>query len=373
MISVINFKRNILGFLGINLSLIGFLTLLCFIVDPFCIFHKPWFRQAKFFGVEVLMNLGQIESYLKNSVDFDTILVGTSHTENTLGDDVTQAVHGKGSLKLCLSGGRPIELECMIRTALPSKSLKNIVYGFEIYSFRGPANTPHPQREFPYELYRNKLRILFNKQNLKYSLGLSFTKHLYYDLNRLYYYWDWLEIQDMYKKYISEGAVEEYRKCASCFKDYKINRNFNDFSAIETHLLPLIRENPDINFYIPIIPYSWLWFTTPKHLDDAFALQRYLVEKCSAFKNVKIYGFHDTKIVNNIKNYYNFSHYQPDINRYMMHCIEHDLHRLTPENIDAYEQAMLKNLKEFEIDFHKFDRMDTLEDLIEMDKSRENL
>ncbi len=111
-----------------------------------------------------------------------------------------------------------------------------------------------------------------------------------------------------------------------------------------------------------------MWFQTSKQLNDAFALQRYLVEKCSTFKNVKIYGFHDTKIVNNIKNYYNSSHYQPEINRYMMYCIEHDLHRLTLENIDTYEQAMLKNLKEFEADFRKFDHMDTLEDLIEQDK-----
>ena len=65
--------------------------------------------------------------------------------------------------------------------------------------------------------------------------------------------------------------------------------------------------------------------------------------------NVHIYGSHDCKFPHNLANYYNESHYQPDVNRYMMFSIKNNLHILTPENIDLYEQQMLENLKNFEI------------------------
>ncbi len=53
----------------------------------------------------------------------------------------------------------------------------------------------------------------------------------------------------------------------------------------------------------------------------------------------------------------------------MLYSIKHDLHRLTPENIDLYEQRMLENLKKFEIK-ESYSHMDSLEDLIRQEATK---
>ena len=151
-------KRNLLSFLYLNIIFYVSTLALCLIVDPFCIFHKPIFKNHRFFANEVFMNLGQIETFLTKTNDYDSILIGTSHTENFYANDITQAFGSVGTLKLCLSGGYPIELETITQKAIDTGKVKNVVYGFEIYGFSEPKNTPHQQRVFPYNVYKNKLR-----------------------------------------------------------------------------------------------------------------------------------------------------------------------------------------------------------------------
>ena len=297
------------------------------------------------------MDLGMIETFLKKTNDYDTILVGTSHTENYLANEITDALNSKGTLKLCLSGGYPVELETIIRKAISSKKIKDIVYGFECYGFSVPANTPHQDRVFPYSLYKNPILFLFDRTSLKNSIKyLRIQKFKYYDdLNKLYYYWDEDNIQSMHKNFVSKENLSDVRRHFPNYKNFVNKKNFNDFSAIDLHLLPLMRENPNINFYIQIIPYSWVWFDSTDKFEKFLSIIDYLVKNSAKFPNVKIYGFHDLKFVGNLRNYYNSSHYQPDVNRYMLYCIKNDLHRLTVDNLEEYEMNMLKNLQSFEI------------------------
>ena len=95
-------KRNLLSFFYLNIIFYASILALCLIVDPFCIFHKPIFKKHKFFGNEVFMNLGQIETFLAKTKNYDSILIGTSHTENFYANDITQALDSIGTLKLLL-------------------------------------------------------------------------------------------------------------------------------------------------------------------------------------------------------------------------------------------------------------------------------
>lgn len=53
----------------------------------------------------------------------------------------------------------------------------------------------------------------------------------------------------------------------------------------------------------------------------------------------------------------------PDINRYMLYAIEKNHHRISLQNLDAYEKAMIDNLKKFEVQ-DSYPKKDTLTDLI---------
>lgn len=361
-----HFKHQVVLFS--ELIILGFISMafVSFIVDPFCIFHKPFYKKNVFIPAEVFMDLGMIEMFLKKTDDYDTILVGTSHTENYLANEITDTLNSKGTLKLCLSGGHPIELEAIARKAISSGKIKNMVYGFECYGFIVPANTPHQYRIFPYNIYKYPILFLFDKSSLKNSLKyLNLQKFKYYDdLNKLYYYWDEDYIQLAHKNFVSEENLVNLKRDFPDYKNFVDNKKFSDFSAIDSHLLPLIRENPNINFYIQIIPYSWAWFISFDKIEKFLSIIDYLVQSLASFPNVKIYGFHDLKFVGNLRNYYNDSHYQPEVNRYMLYCIKNDLHRITTDNLENYKINMLKNLQSFEIK-DRYEKMDTLDDLIE--------
>lgn len=369
-----NYKRSVFLFLSLNVFILFGIVSFTYIIDPFYLFHNSIFHKKIFLGHELFMNLGEIDTFLKKTDDYDTILVGTSVTENFHANEITEALNSKGTLKLCLSGGQPVELQAIIERALSSKKIKHVVWGFDLFTFCEPANTPHQQRIFPYKLYQKdyyKYSLLFDwafiRQVFK-RLILFFQRYnskfkFYEDLNKLYYYWDWPEIQKMHKDFISACKLNEMRKDFPNYKDFQFTST-EKFSSVDVYLLPLVEMHPEIQFYFLITPISWTYFGSVQQAQRYFSLQRYLVLKLEKYKNVHIYGFHTCNFIHNLANYCNAIHYHPDVNRYMLYSIKHNLHRLTPENIDTYEQKMLENLKSFEIK-EDYPHMDFLEDLIQ--------
>ncbi|MDR0393380.1 MAG: hypothetical protein LBH52_04085 [Puniceicoccales bacterium] len=327
------------------------------------------------------MNLGQIETFLKKTDDYDTLLVGTSHTENFLADEITHALKSKGTLKLCLSGGYPVELEAIIQKALTTGKVKNIVWGFELSQFILPAYTPHESRIFPYHLYKNKWPLPFDARVLRTSLKLllwhcefkniKFSWHYNNTLSSVYFYHNLPYIFDMHRRFV---APDNLRQCQTNRYRYDtfLCPNWDEtFSAIDMHLIPIIEAHPEVQFYIPIIPYSWIYFISRNsgNTEKIILCQRYLCKRASAFKNTHVYAFHTCQFPHNLANYYNETHYHPDINRYMLYAIQNNRHRLTTENLEQYEQTMIENLKAFEIK-DTYPRMDSLDDIIRQEEAK---
>ena len=144
-------------------------------------------------------------------------------------------------------------------------------------------------------------------------------------------------------------------------------QRFND-------LLKIFRSNPGVKFYLIMPPNSWISYKraphqnlityTPYQMYHAFFNgSRHLVTACADLPNVKIYGWHDCAFVSNLANYCDASHYHPDINRYMAWCIEHDKHRLTKDNYDAYETRCVESLRAFKI-LDAYPHRDTFDELV---------
>ena len=98
-----------------------------YIVDPYHIFHETRWNKNLWFGSQTLINLGQIETYLKRSNDYDGILVGSSYSMNFKGSDLAKGVGAKGVLKLCSSNqGLPLGCE-YARQCITTGKLRYIV------------------------------------------------------------------------------------------------------------------------------------------------------------------------------------------------------------------------------------------------------
>ena len=146
------YKKNILFICTAGILLYLSAIVLCYTVDPYCIFHKSIFKNHVFFLSQNLMNRGQIETFLVKTDDYDSILVGTSHTENVYGSELTRVLNSRGTLKLTQGGVPPSMIERVVKKAVSTGKIKNVVYGFELSHFMQPANTWHQSKFSIYDV-----------------------------------------------------------------------------------------------------------------------------------------------------------------------------------------------------------------------------
>lgn len=147
-------QQQVKRFLGLHCIVTITIIITNYIVDPFHLFYKNIWAKHTYNLNAPFFNLGLIETFLKKSDDYDSILIGTSHTQNFIASEITQVLNTKGTLKLYLFGGQPVEFEAIAKKALSSNKVKKILWGLETIFFRKPAYTPHSKRTFPYDWYR---------------------------------------------------------------------------------------------------------------------------------------------------------------------------------------------------------------------------
>ena len=100
----------------------------------------------------------------------------------------------------------------------------------------------------------------------------------------------------------------------------------------------------------------------------------FYIENTKTFPNVKIYDFHDvphTVIATNWEDddvYFDVHFFSPMFCKFMAYCIEHNLHRVTAKNYDAYKKHILDVLKSFNPSDYP-DRPTTFEELVAYEES----
>jgi hypothetical protein len=321
------------------------------------------------------MNLGQTETYLDKTDDFDTVLVGSSYTMSFFADEITRSLGSKGTLKLCLGGGYPMELEVVLVKALRSHRVKHVLFGFDLFTFVLPDHTPHPTRASPHRLYKRKYSALCNIHNIDASLrmllyqfgckNVHFRQAHHATLNELYYWFDRSCLVDRHAAFTSSEDLQALRTNCFRYDHYEYKPSRKAFSAIDVHLLPIIKTNPEVQFHVLIMPYSWAHFATrdEAYFSRSLDCQRYLIQQLDGVSNATVYGFQTCIFAKNLYNYNDTDHFHPEVNRYMLYAVEYGRHRLTVDNLPAYEQKMVEQIRNFQVRNH-YDNYDALEEII---------
>ncbi len=76
-----NYKFCTLFFIGINILVAISIAVLTYTLDPFCIWHMPWFKFHKYYNNQ-LMNIGLINNILPNNPQIDTFIGINSHFQD---------------------------------------------------------------------------------------------------------------------------------------------------------------------------------------------------------------------------------------------------------------------------------------------------
>jgi hypothetical protein len=321
------FKKSILFFLiGLILSSV-ILVFINFIIDPFQVYRKSTFHKAIFMK-GFYLNAGLIKTY-----DYDSVSIGSSMTQNFIIKELKDNLGWEKPIKLPVSGGRIEEHYTVLRSAINTGKVKNVLFGLDIFSLSRNENRL-PKYLYD-EVVLNDYKYLYSIDTLKRSLTYPFL-HLTIPSNhpRLNY-----NLMFQWQHNYSEKDFSE-KKVIKQFANNSINLDNNKDSnnIIKTrmlnfkkYVLELVQDNPNINFTFFYPPYSILSYksmnndTLNSFLDTKMKINKMLLK----YPNIRIFDFQEVKeVIENLNNYKDLTHYHQKINTWMLNQINYNRYKI---------------------------------------------
>ncbi|WP_051530992.1 hypothetical protein [Clostridiisalibacter paucivorans] len=341
------YKRFFYSFLILTIGFILGIVAINYIIDPLQFYRKASFYQPVFSEEQRYQNPALAKTY-----DYDTVIIGTSMTENFMSSYVDQKFGGN-TLKLSISGGSAREQYLIANKAIETGKVKRVIWCLEYSAFRGDAHrVRNDYGSFPYYLYDNNpvndIRYLLNKDTLMTGLKGIFVQNALKPKA--------LETLNNWESVATYGED----KVISSFKQFKADKNFpfKEFKlqdikdSIDENLLPIIDKNDDIEFFVYYPPYSILRYrffyeSDPQLFYNELEMKRYIFDKTKGYENINIYDFQDVKeITFDFENYKDISHHSQQINEYIIDAIVEGKHRVTEQNLDKKLNNLNKQLNE---------------------------
>ena len=333
----------------------SFIILFNYIVDPFQIYRKTKLYTFKVQDQRYL-NAGLAKNY-----PYNTLLVGTSMTENFYLHDMKKNPNFSKPMKLSFEGASIYEISDLLQLAIHSnKELKNIIIGVDFLSFKKGAKQQYMASTFPKYLYDTNP---FN--DMSYLLNFKIFKKSLLSLKRPYseeavaktldtiYNWQkefnqYFTLENIRHTYINNNKKEEQKTLHKLFNEYQFQYLKENF---DKRLYPILKNNPQINFYLFYPPHSVLIYKVyakANILQDILHFKKYIFQKCKDLPNVKIYDLQvDFQTTNNLQNYKDLGHYHEKINKLILQNIQKNNYLVSEKNIDLFIKELEKNTQHY--------------------------
>jgi hypothetical protein len=309
-----------------------------FIVDPLQHYRRATFYRP-LWGNERYYDPGFVKHY-----DYDCIITGSSMVENFIPSEVGRKLRMK-VLLAPLNGGSPYEEHVLLNTALRTRKVKAVIWGLDLTEFGGGTRRlRHGPGSFPFYLYDDNLSndyqyllnidvllkdcwdaLAANLQGWKASRGLDMdSAHFWgnqFRFSRETTLWSW---QEPRRKHRAQLEISRPR----------LDSMERDFDA---NVFPSVERNPAVEYYFFYPPYSILyWVSADEYrLGTLLEFKRYIFTRTRGLPNVKLFDFQDIgDITLNLDNYKDYSHYSPDVNKFIVDAISKDQYLVTEDNIE---------------------------------------
>ena len=309
------------------------------VIDPFFHFHKPLGSLEYPLDSEWYQNDGILRHF-----DYDAMMTGTSMVENFKASQIDE-LFGVNSVKTAYNGSTFLQTNRLIKQAVKCQPELKLVFrsldfnrliADDVYAIRGDI-------ELPEYLYNDNpfddVKYLVNKDVLfdnAYNV-IQFTKSGqtttsfddYYNWNDDYTYSREAVLSDSPRKdrsgTLQSASDEDYARIAG---------------NMEKNIISVARENPDIEFYYFVPPYSIYYFDSLNQegsLEKSLKLHEYALQLMLEVPNIRLFSFMDMySVTDDLNNYKDMYHYGEWVNAEMLDCMKNDEHRLTAENFEKY-------------------------------------
>lgn len=348
------YKKLFFAAIGCTAGLVGALALLMYFTDPCDLYSL---RNEYQVCADRFANPGRIRHHLYKNSNFDSLVIGSSISQNFLGQDVRKYLGWDRPMRLFIPGYYVGELDALMRYALDSGKIKKVLRGIDAdhYEFDDESRAWRDSSTFPLYLYDdnkfNDVKYLISHSTFAKALELLGKKRIKRkhfpkaDDNDTFGFWaaDAINTRNAFfhnRDFDPFGGV--------AVKDWRPQER--RFALADKYIIQPAKDFPDVEFHLFFPPYAY-GMLTPDFLD----LKAYLIRETAGMKNVIFYDFADMPEVSSNSAYYrDKGHYNANINTAMLKAIGRGEHLVTAESLETHTADLLdlfsrvKNKTDFE-------------------------
>lgn len=338
------FKKYLLC-LGAGITfLLGITIMFNYAADPFQVYRVSVIKPDYYFlDQDRFQNAGLINHLWRDRHCCDTILLGTSHSQNFSATALADVFTDHHVLNLSLSGATPAEEDFLLDRVLAVRKPKTVIWEihttFATFSAQSPeVQNPAANKVIPRYLYNDTvyddIPYLFSLDTAKYGLK-RYMQVVPLDLHKDWYHRN-LNSFDKGEVLLADSLPLQKKEPG------KAGEESAPFEALKI-LTTRLADNPDITFFLFFPPYSRLFYAhmAPDEYNQLMNFRAALVKATQDYKNARIYSSDllDDR-VENLDLYKDMGHYHPDIGIELMRHIARNEGRLSEDNIEEHTQAL---------------------------------
>ncbi len=318
------------------------------IVDPFFHYHGPLSQISYALDNERYQNDG-----ITRHFDYDTIITGTSLTENFLPSECDELYGGK-TIKVALQGATFKEVnDGLVRAFRYNPDIRTVIRCLDMKNF---------QQDWDYISYDGLPTYLYD-DNLLNDTGYVLNKSVVIATNEqvrrtlegkpgdtMDTYMFWGEDFDYGPKKVKSTYVrpdqEEPRGPITEEEKEAILKN------VRENITSLPAAHPETTFYYYLSPDSICWWDVEANragkLEYYFELQELVIEEILKTPNIKLFSYSSRfDVIEDLGHYKDLSHYDAGISHRILKWMKEDRGRLTQDNYKNY----IEEIREFYTDY----------------------
>lgn len=309
---------------------------------------------------------------LINNLDFDSVILGNSHMENTSCREAEEVFGGK-FINVSLSGSNLYERAVLLDRILSKGNIKTVYLMLASRLDKtGHGKYSIENWDYLYDSNRfNDIKYYFNSHDLMCILTFSNSPACvgtYRDLDRPNAWYtfpahnsrfggvdNWVkhytnnQLRPVLTKTIPD-AIQKQSKGVSNEVSSKTIEQID--MAVAEALEKFVKTYPQTNFYCYFNPDSLL-SRSVENASGRFGFYkefvRETVKTLTPYPNVKMYGFDNLEFTQNLSYYKDLTHYQPQINSMLLKLIAEDKYRLSSANVDSYLSKLTERVENYDL------------------------
>ena len=326
-------KKLIAIFLVVVFVCLTAVSALVIYVDPFFHYHAPLDNFPYVVDNQLSQNPG-----MARNMNYDSCIIGSSMTVNFHTSDFASLM-GLNTLKLSYSGAYPRDDYNILSIVYDEKSLarkncdvKAVFLGLDIPTLTAATDEiKYPLPEYLYDKNPiNDVEYLWNKDVVLEYIMRPMIQNKASDLSEIYASW-WTE-----EYYNIQWVMHGYEAPEPVSEEMDENLLIPQTGKnLDENIKPFIEGHPETTFYIFFPPYSILYWNNvivENHLNATMRQYAFAVSELLKYDNVRLFYFQNMEeVVTDLNNYADYTHYKPEINRYMTECFSDGKHEVKSE------------------------------------------